>query len=99
MSELTDSVRKMLSQAQVFARDTPFEAVSRARQAVQMVDAAIAACSTTERADLEALRKATASRAARYEERLAQWIATARDRGEAYVDRERDLLQRAIRAK
>ena len=38
MSELTDSVRKMLSQAQVFARDTPFEAVSRARQATKLVE-------------------------------------------------------------
>lgn len=99
MSELTDSVRKMLSQAQVFARDTPFEAVSRARQALQMVDAAIARCAPAERADLEALRTATASRAARYEGRLDQWIAEARDRGEAYNDRERGLLQQAIRAK
>jgi hypothetical protein len=66
---------------------------------VQMIDEAIVSCAPAERADLEALRKATASRVVRYEERLEQWIAEARDRADAYNDRERDLLQREMRAK
>ena len=56
MSELTETVRKMLSQAQVFARDTPFEAVSRARQAVQTIDAALAQ-GPADREALDNLRK------------------------------------------
>lgn len=99
MSELTDSVRKMLSQAQVFARDTPFEAVARARQAVKTVEAAIATCTPAERADLEALRALTAARVARYEERLEAWIQASRLREQAYNERERGFLQRSLRAK
>jgi hypothetical protein len=99
MSELTDSVRKMLSQAQVFARDTPFEAVARARQAVQAIDAAIASAAPTERPELDALRELTVARVARYEERLEAWIQASRAREQAYNERERDFLQRSLRAK
>ena len=99
MSELTDSVRKMLSQAQVFARDTPFEAVARARQAVQAVEAALADGAAADRPELEALRALTVARVARYEERLGAWIEAARVREDAYIDRERGLLSREIRAK
>ena len=99
MSELTDSVRKMLSQAQVFARDTPFEAVARVRQAVQAVDAALAHCAPAERPELEGLREVILARLARYEERLSAWIAAARMREDAYITRERGLLSRVMRAK
>jgi hypothetical protein len=99
MSELTETVRKMLSQAQVFARDTPFEAVSRARQAVQLIDAALAEAAPIERPALESLRKVTASRLAKYDAVLAAWRETTSQRSELYNQQERARLLQPLRAK
>jgi hypothetical protein len=99
MSELTDSVRKMLSQAQVFARDTPFEAVSRMRQAVKMVDEALATAAPEKRPELEALRKITLSRLGKFEDTLASWTEKVKGRAELYNQHERDRIQLPLRAK
>ncbi|MEY4513972.1 MAG: hypothetical protein RLZZ450_6094 [Pseudomonadota bacterium] len=99
MSELTETVRKMLSQAQVFARDTPFEAVSRARQAVLLIDAALAGGTPIERPALESLRKVTASRLEKYEIVLASWREKATLRAEQYVQTERARILQPLRAK
>ena len=99
MSELTETVRKMLSQAQVFARDTPFEAVSRARQAVQLIDAALAAAAPVERPALESLRKVTASRLEKYDAVLAAWREKATERADLYVQNERARILQPLRAK
>jgi hypothetical protein len=98
MSELTDSVRKMLSQAQVFARDTPFEAVSRARQATKLVEGALGSASTPdEKGRLENLLKLAAKRAAKYEADLEAWLGASRGRGEAFTQRERDVIGLPLR--
>lgn len=99
MSELTETVRKMLSQAQVFARDTPFEAVSRTRQAVLLIDTALAGAVPSERPALESLRKVTVSRLEKYEIVLATFREQATRRAEQYVQNERDRIQQPLRAK
>jgi len=99
MSELTETVRKMLSQAQVFARDTPFEAVSRARQAVQLIDAALAEAAPVERPALESLRKVTASRLEKYDATLASWRDTVSGRADLYTQHERARILQPLRAK
>jgi hypothetical protein len=99
MSELTDTVRRMLSQAQVFARDTPFEAVSRARQATQLVDQALATASSEQRPALEALRKITLSRADHYKTVLDGWNEKIRTRAGEYNDTERARIGQPLRIK
>jgi hypothetical protein len=99
MSELTETVRKMLSQAQVFARDTPFEAVSRVRQALHLIDATLAEAAPAERAALESLRKTTASRLEKYEIALADWREKAAARADLYTQNERHRLLQPLRAK
>jgi len=99
MSELTDRVRRMLSQAQVFARDTPFEAVSRARQALHEIDAALATANPEERLALDGLRKLAESRYEKYEAVQATWIEKNRERGEVYNQHERDRIAAPLRAR
>lgn len=101
MSELTETVRKMLSQAQVFARDTPFEAVARARQAVQLVDGALAQPTggPDDRGALDNLRQLAAGRLSRYEAKLALWVDASKNRGVAYNQRESEIIGLPLRAK
>lgn len=99
MSELTDRVRRMLSQAQVFAHDTPFEAVSRARQAMQAIDAALATASADERASLESLRTLAASRHEKYQELLASWQDKNAEREALFAKHERNRIGLPLRAR
>jgi hypothetical protein len=99
MSELTDRVRRMLTQAQVFARDTPFEAVSRARQALQEIDAALASASPAERTALDNLRKLAASRHEKYEEQLAAWQQKNAEREALFATHERNRIGLPLRAR
>lgn len=99
MSELTDRVRRMLSQAQVFARDTPFEAVARTRQALQEIDAALRTASPAERTALEGLRTLAASRYERYQEVLAAWQRTNVERSALFNQHERNRLGLPLRAR
>lgn len=99
MSELTDRVRKMLSQAQVFARDTPFEGVARSRQALLVVEEALAGCKAEERMQLEGLRTLAMGRVAKYEAALQDWLQKAEQRGERFGETERYVLQQPLRVK
>src|SRR5690349_1436827 len=99
MSELTERVRRMLSQAQVFARDTPFEAVTRSRQTLQAIEQAIGQCTPEERDALKGMRKIATSRLAKYEDVLAKWLAEAESRNEVYVQRERAVIGQPLRAR
>jgi hypothetical protein len=99
MSELTDRVRRMLSQAQVFARDTPFEAVSRARQAMQEIDAALSHASPEERTALEGLRKLAASRHEKYEALLVAWQQKNTEREALFATHERNRIGLPLRAR
>ena len=99
MSELTDRVRKMLAQAQVFARDTPFEAVARARQALQVAEAALANGPAEDQEALAGLRALAEGRIAKYELALSAWLEQARARSEQFNEHERDRLANPLRAK
>jgi hypothetical protein len=99
MSELTERVRRMLSQAQVFARDTPFEAVSRARQAIQEIDAALAEASPADRTALEGLRKLAESRHEKYEAVLAAWQKQNQEREAVWAKHERNRIGLPLRAR
>lgn len=99
MSEVTERVRKMLSQAQVFARDTPFEAVARARQALEAIDEALGSAGPEERSALEGLRKLTESRQERYAELLEKWTEKNRQRGELWQEHERNRIELPLRAR
>jgi hypothetical protein len=101
MSELTDRVRKMLSQAQVFATDTPFEAVSRARQVIAVIDEALndAALGSEDRTAILGLRKLAESRLEKYEARLAAWLSASSVRATQFVENERERLAQPMRAK
>lgn len=101
MSELTDRVRKMLSQAQVFARDTPFEAVARVRQVVAVIDDALASSTlpAEDRTALLGLRSLAATRAEKYEARLAVWLAESEARASQYSANEQERLAQPMRAK
>lgn len=101
MSELTDTVRKMLSQAQVFVTDTPFEAVSRARQALSLIDTALnePTLAEADRGALVGLRNLASSRVEKYEARLASWLAESEARAERYTAHERLVLAQPMRAK
>jgi hypothetical protein len=99
MSELTERVRRMLSQAQVFARDTPFEAVSRARQSIQEIDAALVDASPADRTALEGLRKLAESRHERYQEVLANWQKQNQERESLFATHERNRISLPLRAR
>ena len=99
MSELTDTVRKMLSQAQIFVRDTPFEAVSRVKQALRLVDDALATVPSEQRPALEALRRITVSRLEKYEATLALWRAGVQHRADEYTGHERAKVLLPLRDK
>ena len=100
MSELTERVRKMLSQAQVFATDTPFEAVARARQAIEVIDESLQSDSSgDERSALSGLRKLAETRLEKYEARLAAWLAEVEERADRYNEHERERLAQPMRAK
>lgn len=100
MSELTERVRKMLSQAQVFATDTPFEAVARARQVIEVIDAALASGNSgDDRSALSGLRQLAETRLGKYEARLAAWLAEVEARADTYNEHERERLAQPMRAK
>jgi len=99
MSELTDRVRRMLSQAQVFVRDTPFEAVTRARQTIEFIDAALGRCTPEEREELEGLRQLATTRRGKYEAALSAWLEKAEERHQMYLDKERAHIVQPLRAR
>jgi hypothetical protein len=99
MSELTDRVRRMLSQAQVFARDTPFEAVSRARQAIEEIDAALRTAGPEDRTALEGLRKLAESRLEKYHQVLAAWQGQNSEREALFKAHERNRISLPLRAR
>jgi hypothetical protein len=97
MSELTDRVRKMLAQAQVFARDTPFEAVARTRQVLHLIEESLSNDQVVERKVLEGQRALAAARLLKYDDILATWQENSRLRGERFVAQERYVLSHPLR--
>jgi hypothetical protein len=96
MSELTDQVRRMLSQAQKFVTDAPLEAVSRAQLALKTARAALPSASLDERAQLETLIELAETRIERYGQALASWSQGVRTRQDEYTTNERKRLQQPL---
>jgi hypothetical protein len=96
MSELTNRVRRMLSQAQTFAKDAPLEALSRAQLALRTASASLAQASEDERLELQTLCELAETRSERYQVVLASWSAGVRERSELYNQHERQRLQQPL---
>jgi ElaB/YqjD/DUF883 family membrane-anchored ribosome-binding protein len=96
MSELTNQVRRMLTQAQKFVTDAPLEAVSRAQLALSTARGGLAAASTDERTQLQTLIELAETRIERYGQALAHWSGTVRARSEEFIDNERKRLQQPL---
>jgi phage shock protein A len=96
MSELTNQVRRMLTQAHKFVTDAPLEAVSRAQLALRTARAGLAAAGTEERAQLETLIELAETRLGRYATALSNWSGSVRARADEYTDNERKRLQQPL---
>ena len=96
MSELTNRVRRMLSQAQTFAKDAPLEALSRAQLALRTASAALPQASEEERPELQTLCELAETRSERYRAGLDSWSAQVRARNELFNQNERDRLQQPL---
>lgn len=93
MSELTDQVRRMLTQAQKFVTDAPLEAVSRAQLALKTARAGLAQANVEERVQLDTLIELAETRIERYGQALASWSGGVRARADEYNENERKRLQ------
>jgi hypothetical protein len=96
MSELTNRVRRMLSQAQTFAKDAPLEALSRAQLALRTASAALAQASEEERPELQTLCELAETRGERYRAILDGWATQVRERADLYTQNERERLQQPL---
>lgn len=99
MSALIDNLRRMLAQAQGFARDAPLEALARAGRAVSEGNKALGTTSGEEREELESLLELAKSRVVKYEARLAEWRAEVVSRAAVYLTHERERLERPLAPK
>lgn len=93
MSELTNQVRRMLTQAQKFVKDAPLEAVSRAQLALRTAHAALGNATGDERAQWLTLIELAETRIERYEQALSSWSGEVRVRAGEFLDNERKRLQ------
>jgi hypothetical protein len=96
MSELTNRVRKMLSQAHSFAKDAPLEALSRAQLALRTARAGLAGASEEERAQLQTLCELAEARSERYQAGWQAWSAQVQERADLFERHERERLQEAL---
>ena len=99
MSELTNQVRRMLSQAQKFVTDAPLEAVSRAELALATARAGLARASADERTELETQIELAETRLERYQQALSKWSGGVRARADLYNDNERKRLAEPLPTK
>jgi hypothetical protein len=96
MSELTKTVRRMVSQAHGFVTDAPLEAVSRAKQAMVAARAGLETATGEERDELTQLHELAETRLPRYEQALAAWAGTVRERAALFHKNEVERLQQPL---
>lgn len=99
MSELTSHFRRMLSQTQMFAKDAPYEALSRTKLLVKQASDALAHASVVERDEILAILVLARKRIARYEAALASFQHGNQDRAALFHKHEVERLQQAIPSK
>lgn len=96
MSELTNKVRKMLSQAAGFVKDAPLEAVSRAKLAHSTALEGVKTAQGEDRATLQTLAEVATARLERYELILSAWAGEVRQRADLFGQHERERLQQPM---
>jgi hypothetical protein len=99
MSELISHLRRMLSQAQMFANDAPMEAVARAKLLVHEAHEGLAHVSEVERDEVLAILQLARKRVARYEQKLAAFQGTVEERAALFLKHEHERLQQSIPSK
>ena len=96
MSELTDRLKRMLSQAQVFATDAPMEAVARAKLLAHDAHAALSAVSDGERDEVLSLLQLARKRVTKYEAAVAAFQAANKERQDLLYRNEMHRLTQPI---
>ncbi len=103
MREMIQKLQRALSQAQMFAQDTPLEALARARLVASEAQAALtSAGAKADAAECEQLASIAAmatSRITQYEAVVAGWDHGVRERAELFHTHEVERLQRPIASK
>ena len=99
MSELTDRLRRMLAQAQVFAGDAPMEALARARLLVRESNDALSVAGDVERDDVQAILLLARKLVAKYETSVAAFQTENARRATLLYENEMERLVRPIPAK
>jgi hypothetical protein len=88
MSEGIQKLRRMLSQAQMFAAETPMEAVARIKLVQREATALLSTAKSEEREDVESLLAIAKARREQYERELQSWDARIRERASQFVSNE-----------
>jgi len=96
MSELTNRVRRMVSQAHGFVKDAPLEAVSRAKEAMLAARVGAETATGEERDELSQLHDLAEARLPRYEAALATWTGSVRERADLFHKNEVQRLQQPL---
>ena len=99
MSELTDRLRRMLAQAQVFVGDAPMEAVARAKLLVREANAALSVAGDVERDEVHAILQLARKLVAKYEARLEAFQSENAQRAALIHQHEMERLTQPIPAK
>lgn len=96
MSELTTHLRRMLSQAQVFASEAPHEALARTKRLVAEANRALEHVGDSERDEVLSILALAKKRIARYEKRLEEFQAQNAQRAALFAANERKRLEQPI---
>jgi hypothetical protein len=96
MSELTSDLRRMLSQAQMFASHAPMEALARAKLLAHEAHAALSSVSEVEREEVLSILQLARKRVARYEQKVAAFQQGNATRAALFLHNERERLQQSI---
>ena len=99
MSELTDRLRRMQAQAQMFAGDAPMEALSRAKLLTREANAALSVVSDVERDEVHALLSLARKLVTKYEARVEAFQAENKRRADLLHNNEMQRLVSPIPAK
>jgi hypothetical protein len=99
MSELTDRLRRMLAQTQVFVGDAPMEAVARGQLLVREANAALSVAGDVERDEVHAILQLARKMVAKYEARVATFQTANAERAALLHRNEMDRLARPLPAK
>ncbi len=99
MSEVVERMQRALTQAQMFAKDTPLEAEGRAELVVKQIEAALETAPRAERDELKRLLELARTRVTKYQAAYAQFTREAAERARLFQQHERERLLHVIPTK